>query len=94
MTVHHKYERHTWRPQWYFAFNVCCVNSYLIWKDEIPDQENRKHRQFREELSSILLNWPYEKDRPRQPIATLVSIPNWEADRHVWEKYSKRGYCC
>jgi Transposase IS4 len=83
MTVHRKYERRTWRPQWYFAFDVCCVNSYLIWKGNIPDRDNRKHRRFREELSSILLNWPYQEERPRRPTLTSLPISNQEANRHI-----------
>lgn len=30
LTVHLKYERRTWRPQWNFVFDTCCVNGYLM----------------------------------------------------------------
>jgi Transposase IS4 len=86
LTVHRKYERRTWRPQWYFVFDTCCVNGYLIWKGEARDRGNRKHRRFHEELSSVLLNWPYSEARTLAPL-------NATAREHRWDKYSKRGYC-
>jgi hypothetical protein len=75
MTVHRKYERRNWRPQWHWVLDTCSVNSYLIWKGDLPDLGCRKHRQFREELSQILLSWPYEEDgtRPRQAAELHIS---------------------
>jgi hypothetical protein len=94
MTIHRKYEHRTWRPQWYFILNTYCVNSYLIWKNELPGQGNRQHRRFREELSLILRNWPYEKEDINRSRKAPLSIPNWEANKHIWKSYSKRGYYC
>jgi hypothetical protein len=97
MTVHRKYKRRTWRPQWYFAFDTCCVNSYLIWKSNKPDLGNRERQRFQEQLSKILLNWPYEKEQiiqNRRHIRPHLPIPNRHVDEHVWELFIKRGYCC
>jgi hypothetical protein len=93
MTVHRKYERRTWRPQWYFTLDTCCVNSYLLWKGDIPNLGCRKHRRFREELSSILLNWPYEREPIKRRKRLPLPVPNWKDNEHVWKRFETRSYC-
>jgi Transposase IS4 len=96
MTIHRKYERRTWRPQWYFAFDTCCVNSYLIWKGNEVDLGNREHRRFQEEHSQILLNWSYEKKQiiqNRRHTRPPLPLPNRATNEHVWKLFSRRGYC-
>jgi hypothetical protein len=94
LTVHRKYERRTWRPQWYWVVDTCCVNSYLIWKGQLLDRGHRKHRHFREELSEILRNWPYEEEEQYpQNRRSEPTLFNNNVSEHTWEAYKKRGYC-
>ena len=96
-TIHRKFEQRNWRPQWYWVFDTCCVNSFLIWKTQLADKGRRKHTQFREELTSILLNWPYDekeqntqnKRHQRYPLP----LSNSKVLEHKWDRFLKRGYC-
>jgi Transposase IS4 len=85
-TVQRKFEQRIWRPQWYFLFDVCLVNSYQIYKHKVEDPGRRLHRKFQEELADILMAWPYE-EIPNQ------KLPNLVATTHEWEKFQRRGYC-
>jgi hypothetical protein len=55
--------------------NICLVNGYQIYKHKVKDRGRRLHRKFQEELTDILMNWPYED--PKKEI-----IPNQQASTH------------
>ena len=48
-------------------FDICTVNNYLIWKEDITDTKKRGQRPFRKALIDVLLKMSY-------PIETLVSV--------------------
>jgi hypothetical protein len=56
VSIHRKFERRNWRPKWYWVFDNCCVNSFLIWKGQLADKSCRKYNEFRQKLSSLLCN--------------------------------------
>jgi hypothetical protein len=87
-TAHRSYERHIWRPLWYYILDVCAVNSYLIFKGDTTDQGNRGQRRFREPLMDALLCTPSPSSPPPPP----PPIPQ-PSLTHCWERFKKRGYC-
>jgi hypothetical protein len=92
-TTHQPYERRIWRPLWYYILDVCAVNSYLVWKENIKDQGKRSQRRYREALIDALLNTPYPPPLPPPPPPPPpppIPQPN---RTHYWERFEKRGYC-
>jgi Transposase IS4 len=96
-TVHRKFERRNWRPQWYFMLDTCLVNGFLIWKNNRPDPGKNLHRRYREKLVNILLNWPYQDiavaTLNKRCLSPELPTANKKARKHIWELYGKRGYC-
>ena len=57
-TCHLAFERRNWRPLAWWLFDVCLVNSYVIWRQRQPQlkqQDPRLHRQFSQQLIDQLL---------------------------------------
>jgi hypothetical protein len=52
-TCQRQWEKRTWRPLAYWLFDVCLVNSYLVWRHHQPQdtlRDHQSHRYFRQEL--------------------------------------------
>jgi Transposase IS4 len=90
-TIHRAYERRIWRPLWYYVFDVCTVNSYLIQKGDTEDKSHKGQRPFRKALAEALLNTPYTTSNHGNYRA--MSLANQHAQNHHWEQFPKRGYC-
>jgi Transposase IS4 len=90
LTVHRRWERRVWRPQWFYILDICLVNSFLIWKYSQPSEKNDLHRKYQETLLYILINWPRESEleKKRKRASTAHDAPP-----HAWQQFPKRGYC-
>lgn len=87
-SVHRNFERRNWHPLWYWLFDICLVNGYVIFKHQVEDQDHNLHRQFQEELCQDLLEWPYEGELPNQA-ATTHSWGQFQHHGGYWEFCSK-----
>ena len=58
ITVHRPQNYKWWKPIWYWLFDICVNNAYLLWKRERKDTAHDSHRRFYKELANSLLGTP------------------------------------
>ena len=78
-TVHQPGESKWWRPIFYFLIDICCNNTYLIWKTRWSPKNHKLHQLFEDELETQLLQYDLHTPRPsnvfeheREPLPTKL----------------------
>lgn len=90
-TCEQRWEVRNWRPLAYWLFDVCLVNSYLIWHSLQPQdalRDHHSHRHFREKLISQIFQ--YEDPMSTSPIAPATTR---STGLHVPRRMPTRRYC-
>ena len=54
-TCHLAFEQRNWRPLAFWLFDVCCVNSFVIWRTLQPEKAHRR-RHLHNEFERILID--------------------------------------
>lgn len=96
MTAYRLFEYCIWYFLWYYLLDICTVNSYLIWRQNIQNKKKKNQYQFQDPLIKILFDISYFKAHisiNNHFQGTTVSLVNQNTRIHCWGDFEKHRHC-